>query len=149
MSTVPMGLMGESPRSRLRDALIGGAVGGAISTIPPVRLPWALRAALVVLPAGLTAGTVAAASRSVRVDTLLDGDTVGQGAREADARDAPTQDQDQDQDQHQEILLPAGLRAGLALAAGAGMIGAGLAGYRLDGWLDRRLRARRVPAPGS
>lgn len=109
MSTVPMGLMGESPRSRLRHALIGGAVGGAISTIPPARLPWALRAALVVLPVGLTAGTVAAASRSVRLDTLLDGDTAGQGAREdagareADARDAPTQDQDQDQ----EILLPA------------------------------------------
>ena len=82
-----------SPRTRLRDVLIGGVVGGAISMIPPARLPWALRAALVVLPAGLTAGTVAAATRSVRLDTLLDGDSAGEGASEdADARDAPAQE---------------------------------------------------------
>ncbi|MGP5259067.1 hypothetical protein ACTXMW_11655 [Brachybacterium paraconglomeratum] len=115
--------MPQSQRSRILSLAVGTAAASGLGMIPVHRLPRPVRAGYVALPAVLTTG-VSLLAQQGRPDPSADDDPSAHGLR------PPT--------------VP---ETAISLALGGLMVGAGVAGLRLDGGAENFLRRRGVPAP--
>ncbi|ATG52158.1 hypothetical protein CFK38_11965 [Brachybacterium vulturis] len=118
--------MSRSPQSRIISLATSAVLATGVGMIPLHRLPYAVRAVYVVLPAAAGAGVVLAALRRVP-------------ARPAEEGSAPAAPR---RTRRRQVT-----RAALPLVVGGLIAGAGAASLVIDRGIENSLRRRGVPAP--
>ena len=116
--------MPQPTASRALPRTLGTAAAIGLGMIPLHRLPWAVRAGYIVLPAAFVGGTVLFALRRVARDTAEEGGTPRSGLRAPSVRGAA-----------------------LALAVGGLTASASAASIRVDRSIEMLLRRRGLARP--
>lgn len=118
--------MSRTPQSRIIPRTTRAALSTGLGMIPLHRLPYAVRAVYVVLPAAAGAGVVLAALRRMPSRPAVEG-SVPEAARRRRRRQVT--------------------RAALPIVVGGLTAGAGAASIVIDRGIENSLRRRGVPAP--
>lgn len=116
--------MPQSTASRALPHALGTAAAIGLGMIPLHRLPWAVRAGYVVLPAAFVGGSVLRALQRVSRDTAEEGGRTPPG-----------------------LQAPSAAGVAIALALGGFTAGAGAASIAADRGIENLLRRRGVAAP--